>query len=151
MSSKLMCMWNGICRRRSNVSCSGLRSWRLGPYKSHDNQMSTINQQAHANHIHDCHMIISANILWLTWARSSLDRPLDCMSTRASWASLIIPCLKAHIPSWTKDLLYKTWSKETYNTQVTICMKPYWLGSLNQKYLLKKAGHKWSSYCITLP
>ena len=25
-SSRLMCMWNGICRRRSSFSCSGVRS-----------------------------------------------------------------------------------------------------------------------------
>jgi len=28
-SSRLMCMWNGICRRRSSFSCSGVLSWYL--------------------------------------------------------------------------------------------------------------------------
>ena len=43
------------------------------------------------------------------WANSSLNRWLDWMSTRASWASLIIPWRNAHMPSCTSVLLYSNY------------------------------------------
>lgn len=41
------------------------------------------------------------------WARSSLARPPDWMSSRALWASLMLPWRKAHRPSWTIVRLYR--------------------------------------------
>lgn len=43
------------------------------------------------------------------WPSSSLARPEDWMSSSALWASLIMPCLNAQMPSWTIVLLYRIW------------------------------------------
>lgn len=41
------------------------------------------------------------------WANSSLARPPDWMSSRALWASLMLPWRKAQSPSWTIVRLYR--------------------------------------------